>query len=113
MKTGRFLTASLAPFFVFSVALAQAPLSLPVLDDKPSPQVDAGGPAAAVTALAFDAAGETLYAAGLDKVVRAWTLQQRRFVLKTAHRGPIGPGNAGAVNGVALSPDGMWVAAAG
>src|SRR5438105_11628108 len=113
MNTGRLVAGLLTLLVLPRVALAQAPPLLPVLDDKPIPQLDAGGPSAAVTALAFDAAGETLYAAGLDKVVRVWTLQKGHFVLKTAHRVPIGPGNAGAVNAVALSPDGTWVAMAG
>ena len=38
----------LLPLFL-SAALAQAPGPLPVLDDKPVPRVDAGGPSAAVT----------------------------------------------------------------
>src|SRR5438094_8088098 len=112
MNTGRLFAGMLALRVFFSVALAQAPLPLPVLDDKPSPQVDAGGPSAAVTALAFSADGETLYAAGLGKVVRVWTLQKEHFVLKTAYRVPVGPGNSGGVNAVALSPDGAWLAMA-
>src|SRR5258708_1588113 len=94
MNIRRLVVGPLALPVLLSVALAQAP-SLPVLDDKPTPQIDAGGPSAAVTALVFSADGETLVAAGLDKVVRVWTLQQGRFVLKTAHRVPVGPGNAG------------------
>jgi WD40 repeat protein len=113
MNTGRLLAASLAMSVLFTIARAQVPLPLPVLDDKPSPQLDAGGPSAAVNALAFGADGETLYAAGLDKVVRVWTLQKGRFFFKTAYHVPIGPGNAGAVNAVALSPDGAWLAMAG
>ena len=85
---GRWLCSS-----SLTIALAQAPLPLPTLDDKPLPQVDAHGPAAAVTALAFSADGETLYAAGLDKVVRVWTLQKNQFVLKATYRVPVGPGN--------------------
>ena len=113
MNTGRLVVGSLALPVLFTVALAQAPQPLPVLDDKPSPQVDAGGPSAAVTVIAFGADGEALYAAGLDKRVRVWTLNKGRFVLKTEYRVPIGPGNAGALNAVALSPDGAWVAMAG
>src|SRR5947207_12877397 len=113
MNTGRLVAGLLTLPGLLTVALAQAAPPLPVLDDKPTPQVDAGGPSAAVTALAFSADGETLYATGLDKVVRVWTLQKGRFVLKTAYRVPVGPGNAGAVNAVALSPDGAWVAMAG
>jgi WD40 repeat protein len=45
--------------------------------------------------------------------VRVWTLQKKKFVLKTTYRVPVGPGNSGAVNAVALSPDGRRVAMAG
>jgi WD40 repeat protein len=113
MDAIRLIASSLLLPFFLTIVAAQAPAPLPVLDDKPSPQVDAGGPSAAVTALAFSPDGETLYAAGLDKVVRVWTLQRGRFVLKTTHRVPVGPGNAGGLNAVALSPDGAWLAMAG
>jgi WD40 repeat protein len=113
MNTERLLAGSLALLVLSTLGRAQAPLPLPTLDDKPFPQVDARGPAAAVTALAFSADGETLYAAGLDKVVRVWTLQRNQFVLKTTYRVPVGPGNTGAVNAVALSPDGTRLAMAG
>jgi WD40 repeat protein len=113
MNTGRLVAGSVALVFLFTAALAQAAPILPILDDKPSPQIDAGGPSAAVTALAFGNGGETLYAAGLDKVVRVWTLQNGKFVLKATYRVPVGPGNTGAVNAVALSPDGAWIAMAG
>src|SRR5690349_15615045 len=113
MSTGRLVAGSLALPVFFTVALAQAPAPLPALDNKPVPRVDARGPSAAVTALAFGADGEALYAAGLDKVVRVWARQKGEFVLRTAYRVPVGPGNAGAVNAVALSPDGAWVAMAG
>src|SRR5438093_781279 len=53
MNTGRLVAGSLALPVLVTVALAQAPSPLPVLDDKPTPQVDAGGPSAAVIALAF------------------------------------------------------------
>jgi WD40 repeat protein len=113
MNARRFLAGALALPAFLSVALAQAPPPLPALGAKPVPQVDAGGPSAAVTALAFGEGGETLYAAGLDKVVRVWAPEKGRFALKTTYRVPLGPGNAGAVNAVALSPDGAWVAMAG
>src|SRR4051794_3588404 len=98
MNTGRFLAGLLLLPCLHTVVLAQAPPVLPVLDDRPTPHLDAGGASAAVTALAFSADGETLYAAGLDKVVRVWTFRQGRFVLKSTYRVPIGPGNAGGIN---------------
>ncbi len=112
MKARRLSAGTLALAVLAASAAARAPAPLPVLDDKPTPQIDALGPSAAVMALAF-ADGETLTGAGLDKVVRVWALREGRFVLKTAYRVPVGPGNAGAVNAVAVSPDGTWVAIAG
>jgi hypothetical protein len=96
-----------------TVALAQKPGALPVLDDRPTPQVDPGGPSAAVTCVAFSGDGESLYAAGLDKVVRVWTWREGRFVLQRSFRVPVGPGSLGAINAIALSPDGAWLAVAG
>ncbi len=90
---------------------AAAPL--PVLDDRPVLQVDAGGSSAAVTALAFSPDGDTLYVAGLDKVVRVWHHGKNGFELARAFRVPLGPGTAGAINAIALSPDGQWLAIAG
>ncbi|HEY1861821.1 MAG TPA: hypothetical protein VGG61_15785, partial [Gemmataceae bacterium] len=88
-----------------------APLA--VLDDKPVLQVDSAGPSSAVTALGFSPDGKTLYAAGLDKVVRVWTLRDAGFVLKKTLRVPIGPGTGGAINALAVSSDGEWLAIAG
>jgi WD40 repeat protein len=82
---------------------------LPVL------RIDAEGPTAQVTGLAFAPDGKTLYAAGLDKVVRVWkrNAADNAFELKSAYRVPLGPGVQGALNAMALSPDGQWLAAAG
>ena len=88
----------------------------PPPDRDPILCVEAGGPTAFVTALAFTPDGKTLYAAGFDKVVRAWTLDEktRRFTLSsTAYRVPTAPGTGGVVNSIALSPDGTWLAVAG
>lgn len=90
---------------------AAAPDGTPVL------RLEGGGPTARVTALAFSPDGQTLYAAGYDKIVRAWKREpdpKKGFVLQPfAYRVPIGPGTAGAINCLAVSPDGAWVAAAG
>jgi WD40 repeat protein len=78
--------------------------------------LEAGGPTSLVTALAFSRDGKTLYAGGLDKVVRVWSLDvgQGRFVPdRAAYRVPIGPGVDGAINALALSPDDTWLAVAG
>jgi len=44
-----------------------------------------------------------------DKTVRVWSLPEGRL-LRTL-RVPIGPGNQGKINAVAVSPDGHWIAA--
>jgi WD40 repeat protein len=83
---------------------------------EPLLRLEAGGPAGDVTALAFAPDGETLYAAGWDKVVRVWQRDPKtgRFVAqRTAYRVPIGPGLSGAINALALSPDGKWLAVGG
>jgi WD40 repeat protein len=88
-------------------------------DKEPLLRLEAGGPTSFVTAPVFSSDGKTLYAAGWDKVVRVWTLQEKqgtapRFVLdRSAYRVPIGPGLQGVINALALSPDDTWLAVAG
>lgn len=89
---------------------------VPPGDPAPVLRLEAGGPTAFVTSLVFSPDGKTLYTAGFDKVVRVWTLDDKatRFELdRASYRVPIGPGLGGAVNALALSPDGLWLAAAG
>jgi WD40 repeat protein len=78
-------------------------------------QLEAGGPTAQVTSMAFSSDGKTLYVAGLDKVVRVWSrdAKDQRFEPINAYRVPIGAGMEGALNAVAISADGKWLAAGG
>ncbi|MBI1915409.1 MAG: hypothetical protein HYS12_11835, partial [Planctomycetes bacterium] len=95
-------------------AAAQPPARLQKVDKAPVLRVEAGGPTAAVTALAFSPDGQRLYAAGLDKVVRTWDFDQGQYRLgRTSYRVPLGPALNGAVNALALSPDGKWLAVGG
>jgi WD40 repeat protein len=70
-------------------------------------------PPAPATALAFAPDGSALYVAGFDKQVRRYKRVKDEFVADGAFRVPVGPGNAGVINALAVSPDGKWVAAAG
>lgn len=83
---------------------------------EPLLRLEAGGPTGDVTALAFAPDGKTLYAAGWDKVVRVWKRHPETGLFaaeRTAYRVPIGPGLSGAINAIALSSDGKWLAVGG
>ncbi|HLJ95302.1 MAG TPA: hypothetical protein VKU02_19140 [Gemmataceae bacterium] len=97
-----------------SILWSQEPV-LPPGEKEPLLRLEAGGPTSYVTALAFSSDGQLLYVGGWDKVVRVWRLNnQGQFVLEPgAYRVPLGPGLAGAINSLALSEDGNWLAVAG
>lgn len=86
----------------------------PAQADRVFLRPESGGPMGVLTAAAFSPDGKRLYAAGLDKVVRVWTLEQNQFRPgRTAYRVPVGPGFSGAINAIAVSPDGQWLAVGG
>ena len=103
--------ALLAVCLLAAPAAAQGPL--PPARPNAALVLDPGAAAAPVTALAFSPDGTDLYVGGLDKAVRRYRLANGKYVLNATFPVPIGPGNAGAVNAVAVSPDGKWVAVAG
>jgi WD40 repeat protein len=116
LKTGAAGATALSLCGPHAVVKAQQPKPAqpPQVDDRPLLRLEAGGPTTFVTSLAFSPDGQTLYAAGYDKVVRVWKLQDGQFTLdKASYRVPIGPGLNGAINAIALSPDGGLLAAAG
>ncbi len=114
MKTRWLVLTILVSLGIASPTHAQAPV-LPPGDKEPLLRLEAGGPTSFVTALAFSPDGKQLYAGGWDKVVRVWSLNERgQFVPSRAtYRVPIGPGLSGAINCIALSPDGSLLAVAG
>ena len=105
----------LFPLLLTGLAAAADEPLVPPADGKPILQLDAGGPMAAVTALAFGPDGKTLYVGGFDKVVRVWTLDDKTgaFTARATYRVPVGPGMNGLINALAVSPDGRWLAVAG
>ena len=105
----------LVPLLLVGLASGAGEPLVPPADGKPILQLDAGGPMAAVTALAFSPDGKTLYVGGYDKLVRAWVADGKsgKFKASAAYHIPIGPGLNGLINAVAVSPDGKYLAAAG
>ena len=95
------------------VAAQEKEKPLPPPDRAPHLILAHNGPHAPVTALAFAPDARTLYVGGFDKQVRRYELVKGKYVAGESIRVPIGPGNAGVVNALAVSPDGKWVAAAG
>lgn len=96
--------------FVAGPALAQE-RPLPPPDRVPVLRLSQERPSAPVTSLAFAPDGSTLYVGGIEKLVRAYSVATGDA--QAPIRIPVAPGNAGAVNAVAVSPDGKWLAVAG
>jgi WD40 repeat protein len=98
-----------------AAAVGQGPV-LPSGQKEPYLCLETGGPTSLVSALAFSPDGEVLYAAGWDKVIRVWVRDRNsgRFLPdKVVYRVPTAAGLDGAINSMALSPDGVWLAAGG
>jgi WD40 repeat protein len=112
------VSALLATALIFGLELPAAAADnadVPPGDKTPLLRLQAGGPTSLVTALAFSPDGQTLYAGGLDKVVRVWTRSAASgaWEEQPAFRIPLGPGNNGMINAIALSKDGNWLAVGG
>src|SRR5262249_50810214 len=113
MRTG-FLSVSCFLVLAVSPVLAQKDV-IPPGQANPVLRVEAGGPTSLVNSLAFSPDGQTLYGGGWDKVVHVWRLdaQAQRWLPAQAYRVPLGPGDDGKINAIAVSADGNWLAVAG
>jgi WD40 repeat protein len=81
---------------------------------EPLFRLEPGGPSSTITAMAFGKDGDTLYAAGHDKIVRVWRHKGEEWEMdNVAYRVPMGPGERGSIYALALSPDGKWLAVGG
>ncbi|MEO0447587.1 MAG: TIR domain-containing protein [Verrucomicrobiota bacterium] len=93
----------------------------PVATPEPEPQpisaedvilrLDPGRHTATIPSIDVSADGRLLATGSEDKTVRLWSLPQGK--LRKTLRPPIGEGDEGKVNAVALDPAGQWVAAGG
>jgi WD40 repeat protein len=89
-----------------TAAPAQQPPTDPIL------RIETGGQhTAMINRIAVDRAERTLITGSYDKTVRVWDPQTG--ALRRVLRPPIGPGNEGKINAVAISPDGELAAAGG
>jgi hypothetical protein len=98
-------------------AAQDAALPVPAGDKDPVLRLEGRGPLSSVQGVAFAPGGATLYEAGWDKVVRVWRrdAQNGQFTLDPSStlRIPIGPGDQGVLQAVAISADGAWLAVGG
>jgi WD40 repeat protein len=97
-----------------SLSLSAEPTRLLAELKRPTLRLNPTGPLTAVNALAFSDDGETvrLYAAGFDKVIQTWKLEDDQFVHDppATFRVPVGPGPVGMLNVLAVSADSRWLA---
>lgn len=73
--------------------------------------LDTGGHTAPIRALVFTSSGNCLISGGDDKTIRIWNLAEARS--ERVLRGEIETGAKGTIHALALSPDGILLAAAG
>ena len=95
----------LALLFVTPSSYAGGPPEAPIL------RLETGRHTAAIRDIATDAEGRWVATASDDKSLRLWDGQSGELL--HTYRLPIGNGNEGVLNSVAMSPTGEWLAAAG
>jgi WD40 repeat protein len=99
-----FLRVLLLALFA-QVAFAAEPPSEPIL------RIDSGEHTANIRSIATDDAGRYLVTTSADKTARVWNLADGKLL--STLRIPIGSGNEGKLNAVAMSSDGQTVAVGG
>jgi WD40 repeat protein len=92
-----------------SPATEAAVNACPLMD--PMLSIETGMHTAPIRGIGVDRACRLLATGSDDKTVRLWSLPEGRLLRKL--RPPIGPGDDGKIHAVALSPDGLLVAASG
>jgi len=101
--------------FFFLAVIPFAWLSSVVADSNASLQLRPDGILAAVHSLRFSADGQQLYAAGDEKIVQVWNLENDQF--KRDHtqtlRNTIGPGPLGKIATLAIAEDKSYLAIGG
>ena len=78
---------------------------------EPILRIETGGHTARIERIGIDAADRYLVTASIDKTVRLWELATGKII--KVFRPPIGEGNEGRIDSVAISPDGRTVACGG
>ncbi len=94
-----------------SLTLAARPAGPETAADAPLPALDTGGHMAVINSLAFTPDGKFIVSAGDDKVIRVWDWLAGKTVRTI--RGQSTPGDGGKIAAIAISSDGVWLAAAG
>jgi WD40 repeat protein len=105
------LLAALALGRIAPAAATEAPRAPKGLNDRPVLVFDPGLHTAAIRRADVDADGRFAVTGSYDRTMRIWSVADGRL-LRTI-RLPVGPGNVGRVDAVAISPDGTLVAGGG
>jgi WD40 repeat protein len=97
--------------FALLLGLQAVDLLCDTLPAAPQLRIEAGMHTSLIGQIAVDAEAHLLVSGSLDKTVRVWDL--RSGALLSTLRLPFGPGDAGRIYAVAISPDGEVIAASG
>jgi WD40 repeat protein len=111
LRLGFAIAVSLPCFAAAAPAADQSSAPTPELYERPVLVIDPGMHTSAIHDVAVGAEGRWAVTGSEDKTVRVWSLADGSL-LRTI-RLPAGPGNVGKVDSVAMTPDGVLIAAGG